>query len=80
LALHGRSFEVYSTQAAAFHAVNLVSSIGLAVIFATGVYSLIEVPGRRWIRAHADRLLGVQRPLAAPAVPRNRQQGSFVRQ
>lgn len=68
LALHGRSFDVYSTQAATFHAVNFVSSIGLAIIFATGVYRLIEVPGRRWIRARADRLLGVQRPLAAPAL------------
>jgi peptidoglycan/LPS O-acetylase OafA/YrhL len=68
LALHGRSFDVYSTQAAAFHAVNFVSSIGLAVIFATGVYRLVEVPGRQWIRARADRLLGVQRPLVTPAV------------
>ncbi len=67
LALHGRFFEVYSTKAAAFHAVNFASSIALAIIFATGVYTLVEVPGRRWIRARADRLLGLQRPLAAPA-------------
>ncbi|WP_246158773.1 acyltransferase family protein [Reyranella soli] len=68
MALHNRFFETYSTQAAAFHAVNFVSSIGLAIIFATGVYRLIEVPGRQWIRARADRLLGVQRSLATPVL------------
>jgi peptidoglycan/LPS O-acetylase OafA/YrhL len=59
LALHGRSFDIYGPTAAFFHAVNFVSSIALAIIFATGVYHLIEVRGRRYIRAAADRLLGV---------------------
>jgi peptidoglycan/LPS O-acetylase OafA/YrhL len=61
LALHARSFEIYDQTAAFFHAVNLMSSIVLAIIFATGVYHVVEVPGRRYIRAAADRLLGIQR-------------------
>ena len=56
LALHNRSFDVFDTTAAAYHAVNFASSFALAIIFATGVYHLVEVPGRRTIRAAADRL------------------------
>jgi hypothetical protein len=35
--------------------------LGLAVFVATGIYRLVEVPGRRAIRSAADRLLGIQR-------------------
>ena len=61
LALHGRFFATFDATAAAFHAVNFVASLALAIIFATGVYHLVEVPGRRAIRAAADRLLGIRR-------------------
>jgi len=62
LALHARFFETYTSTAAGFHAVNFVASIGLTIIFATGVYYLVEVPGRRAIRAAADRWMGIRRP------------------
>lgn len=65
VALHGRFFESYTFKAGAFHAVNFVASFALAIVIATGVYRLVEVPGRRVIRAMADRLLGIRRePLA----------------
>jgi peptidoglycan/LPS O-acetylase OafA/YrhL len=35
--------------------------LALAIIFATGVYALVEVPGRNWRRFVADRLLGMNR-------------------
>ena len=57
--MHGRSFEAYTSAAAVFHAVNFVASLMLAIVIATGVYRLIEVPGRRFIRGTADRLLGL---------------------
>lgn len=59
LALHGRFFSEYSAAAMAAHAVNIAMSLGLAIIFATGAYQLIEVPGRRFIRNMADRVLGM---------------------
>jgi peptidoglycan/LPS O-acetylase OafA/YrhL len=61
IALHSRSFDVFDSTAAAYHAVNFASSLALAIIFATGVYALVEVPGRKWIRVAADRLLGISR-------------------
>jgi peptidoglycan/LPS O-acetylase OafA/YrhL len=60
IALHSRTFDVFSSTAAAYHAVNFASSLALTIIFATGVYYLVEVPGRRAVRVAADRLLGVQ--------------------
>ena len=62
LALHARFFETYTATAAGFHAVNFLASIALTILFATGVYYLVEVPGRRAIRAAADRWMGIQRP------------------
>lgn len=38
-------------------ALHFVVAIGLAVAVATGIYRLVEVPGRRVIRSVADRLL-----------------------
>jgi len=68
LGLHGRHFETYTSAAATFHAVNLLAAIALTIIFATGVYFLVEVPGRRAIRVAADRLMGLQR--SAPVTRR----------
>jgi peptidoglycan/LPS O-acetylase OafA/YrhL len=59
--LRGRLFESYTVTAGAFHAINFVASLALAIVIATGVYRLVEVPGRRIIRAMADRLLGIRR-------------------
>jgi peptidoglycan/LPS O-acetylase OafA/YrhL len=47
--------------AAAYYVANLLISLALAVFVATGIYRLVEVPGRRAIRSAADRLLGIQR-------------------
>jgi peptidoglycan/LPS O-acetylase OafA/YrhL len=63
--LHGRSFDAYTSAAAAFHAVNFLASLILAIVITTGVYRLIDVPGRRFIRGMADRLLGLA---AVPAI------------
>jgi peptidoglycan/LPS O-acetylase OafA/YrhL len=67
VALHGRFFENYTFTACAFHAINFVASFALAIVIATGVYRLVEVPGRRIIRAMADRLLGIRRAPVAMA-------------
>jgi len=61
IALHGRTFDRFDATAASYHAVNFAGALALAIILATGVYQLVEVPGRRAIRAGADRLLGIQR-------------------
>jgi peptidoglycan/LPS O-acetylase OafA/YrhL len=47
--------------AAAYYVASLLISLALAVFVATGIYRLVEVPGRRAIRSAADRLLGIQR-------------------
>jgi peptidoglycan/LPS O-acetylase OafA/YrhL len=62
LALHGTAFDSYTATAAVYHVINILASLGMALIIATGVYHLVEVPGRRAIRAAADRIL-------KPAVP-----------
>jgi peptidoglycan/LPS O-acetylase OafA/YrhL len=55
---------VLDSAAAAYYALNFLVAFVFAIMLATGVYTLVEVPGRRAIRAAADRLLGIQR--AAP--------------
>ena len=70
IALHGRHFDSFTPTAAGFHAINFAASLALAIIFSTGVYTLVEVPGRRWIRAMADQLLGLRR------APSPREQGA----
>jgi peptidoglycan/LPS O-acetylase OafA/YrhL len=65
LALHALSFDSYTATAATYHAVNILASLAFALVIATGVYHLVEVPGRRAIRAAADRIL-------KPAVPLRR--------
>ena len=63
LALHGMFFDSYTVTAATYHVVNILASLGLALVIATGVYHLVEVPGRRAIRAAADRILKPVVPL-----------------
>lgn len=58
LAFHGQ-YPMLDTAAACYYAANFAISLGFAVIVATGVYRLVEVPGRRALRAVADRVLGV---------------------
>jgi peptidoglycan/LPS O-acetylase OafA/YrhL len=65
IALHGRHFDAYTSAAAAFHAVNFAASLALTIVIAAGVYGLVEVPGRRFIRGAADRILGLD---AAPII------------
>jgi peptidoglycan/LPS O-acetylase OafA/YrhL len=52
----------FNLTAAAYHAAHFLMAFALAVMLATGIYRLVEVPGRRVIRAAADRLLGIGRP------------------
>jgi peptidoglycan/LPS O-acetylase OafA/YrhL len=46
--------------------VNFAACLAMAIMVATGVYHVVEVPGRRLIRKGADRLLGIRRQDAAP--------------
>lgn len=54
----GGQFSTFDRAAAAFYGVNFVVATTLAIMLATGIYRLLEVPGRRVLRAFADRLLG----------------------
>jgi peptidoglycan/LPS O-acetylase OafA/YrhL len=45
-------------------AANFTIAIGMAIALATGIYHLLEVPGRRLIRFVADLLLGIDRSQA----------------
>jgi peptidoglycan/LPS O-acetylase OafA/YrhL len=45
-----------------YSAVNFSFALALAIMLATGIYRLVEEPGRRAIRSAADRLLKIQRP------------------
>jgi peptidoglycan/LPS O-acetylase OafA/YrhL len=67
IALHGK-FAEFAGPAIAYYAANYLVSLGLALALAAGIYQLVEVPGRRWIRRFADRLLGLA-PGAALAQP-----------
>ena len=60
---HG-PLQTFDLTAAAYFALNFVVVLAFAIMLAAGVYMLVEVPGRRAIRAAADRLLGL--PRAAP--------------
>ena len=60
-------FTAFDGMAAAYHAFTFLVALGLAIIIATGVYRLVEVPGRRYVRAVADRLLGIGSVATAPA-------------
>jgi peptidoglycan/LPS O-acetylase OafA/YrhL len=72
IVFHGQ-FQSFDLMAAAYYAANFMVSLALAIMLAAGVYRLVEVPGRRAIRAAADRWLGVnqsaqQKPPARPGV------------
>jgi peptidoglycan/LPS O-acetylase OafA/YrhL len=57
--------ESFDFSGAAYHVLHASTAFALAVMLATGAYRLVEIPGRRAIRAAADRLLG---PRRAPIV------------
>jgi peptidoglycan/LPS O-acetylase OafA/YrhL len=59
----------YNLVAVAYHAAHFLTALALAVMLATGVYQLVEVPGRRVIRAAADRLLGIERRPVEQGLP-----------
>ena len=48
---------------------HILASLAVAIALATGIYRLVEVPGRRAIRVAADRLLGIH---GAPIVRERR--------
>lgn len=51
------SFDSFTWSAAGFQAVSILATSALAIFLATGIYQLVEVPGRRALRAAADRWL-----------------------
>jgi peptidoglycan/LPS O-acetylase OafA/YrhL len=51
----------FDTFGKVYYVANYLIGLALAIMLATGVYRLVEVPGRRAIRAAADRLLGIRR-------------------
>jgi peptidoglycan/LPS O-acetylase OafA/YrhL len=55
------SFETFTGVAAAAYAFNFLFTLALAIALATGLYRLVELPGRRAIRAAADRWLRLSR-------------------
>jgi peptidoglycan/LPS O-acetylase OafA/YrhL len=59
IAFHGQR-PTWDLTAAVYYATNFMVSVALAIMLATGIYRLVEVPGRRAIRAAADRLLGIR--------------------
>ena len=64
-AMVARRFETFTWTAAGIQAVNLLAASALAVFVSTGIYRLVEVPGRRAIRAAADRWLDRLGPASA---------------
>lgn len=60
MGFHGQVAD-FDTFAKAYQIANYLVALALAIMLATGVYRLVEVPGRRAIRAAADRLLGIRR-------------------
>jgi peptidoglycan/LPS O-acetylase OafA/YrhL len=57
----------FDATAIAVQAFNLALTLLLAIALATGIYRLVEVPGRRVVRALADRLLEERSPKAQAA-------------
>ena len=53
------TFETFTGVAAASYASNFLFKLAFAIALATGLYRLVEVPGRRVVRAAADRWLGL---------------------
>jgi peptidoglycan/LPS O-acetylase OafA/YrhL len=61
------NFETLDLVAILYSAVNFSFSLALAIMLATGIYKLVEEPGRQAIRSAADKLLRIQRP--TPIMP-----------
>lgn len=57
----------FETNVALYQVANFAQALGMAVILAAGMYWMVELPGRRAMRAAADRLLGIAR--RAPSLP-----------
>ena len=57
----GMGMAIFFTLSGYVIALSYLVGLALAIMLATGVYRLVEVPGRRAIRAAADRLLGIRR-------------------
>lgn len=53
------TLETFTGVAAASYASNFLFKLAFAIALATGLYRLVEVPGRRVVRAAADRWLGL---------------------
>jgi peptidoglycan/LPS O-acetylase OafA/YrhL len=54
---------------AVYQSMNFAFAIFVAIIIASGMYRLVELPGRRVLRAFADRLLGLRRPALTAGQP-----------
>lgn len=61
MGIGGDVFQTMSPAALLYWLVTFAMGLGFAVMLATGVYQLVEVPGRRLIRRAADELLGITR-------------------
>jgi peptidoglycan/LPS O-acetylase OafA/YrhL len=66
IAFHGE-FDRFGLPAAIFYVLNFAVTFALTIMLATGLYQLVEVPGRRLIRAAADQLLGIRSTRQAAA-------------
>jgi peptidoglycan/LPS O-acetylase OafA/YrhL len=69
LSFGGGHFETFDGVAALAYALNFLFTLALAIALATGIYRLVEVPGRRAIRAAGDRLLGIRREAPIVGAP-----------
>jgi peptidoglycan/LPS O-acetylase OafA/YrhL len=59
LGIGGDVFQKLTLVALLYWLVTFATGVAFAIMLATGVYQLVEVPGRRLIRRGADRLLGI---------------------
>jgi len=55
------------TQIDSWWVVNFATAVAVALMLATGIYAVVEEPGRRILRNAADRLLRIGRPAASTA-------------
>jgi peptidoglycan/LPS O-acetylase OafA/YrhL len=60
------NFATFDLTTAAYWAANFLFSVAMAIMLATGIFRLVEEPGRRIVRRAADKLLGVQREVISP--------------
>ena len=67
LLFHGQ-YPTFTLVASAYHAANFAFAFAFAVMIATGIYTVVEVPGRRAIRAAADRIIGIAPTTISPPI------------